>query len=495
MLRGVGWCLKLMLRVAWTSAMLLVPLFGFWLASSIAAYQNASTWAALAIGLALFPIVPVGWELFYTWRRRRRGEDAARSILTRLDRLVLRTLVINGLFLGVMIWRLPQVAFRALAVRGDWMLDGAHGDLADRVRGVLLGVADRFEKRWHVADHEYGDSDAAPDEPTPAPTPTPTPDSPAPGPSPDARSYPGWPVDAEPEVQVSAMPADAQASIASVGQYLLERIPDTRRRTKAIHDYVVLRLSYDHAAATAIDRKAFADVPSQDADAVFARKTAVCAGYAHLMVALGKAANVEIAFITGYARDTEYRAPAAATTDDAVRASLGGYLHAWNAARIDGTWSLIDATWDDSDDATAAVKSDYLFTPPALFAAQHLPDLPPWQLLAAPITAGEFVRRPLLAPAAAKLGVELVEPTRSQVTVDAPLELVLDNPRGARVVAAYVNPAAPGEQHDCGRPTSDLHATLRCDLPTGSYEVRLFGVASKTATQLDYLGSVAVNRR
>ena len=503
-LRVVGWILKTALRAAWLGAMVAVPLFGFWLASSVAAYQNASTWGALAIGLALFPVVPVGWDLVHVWRRGRREGEPSRSILTRLDRLVLRTLLVNGLFLGIMLGRMPHVAFRALAVRGDWMLDGAHGELADRVRGGLLGLADRFEKRWHVVDDAYGDSDAAPDAPPPTPDapppmpiPTPTPDAPdAPA---VADAYPGWPVAAEPEVQVTAMPAEAQASIASVGTYLAERIPDPRRRIKAIHDFVVLRLAYDHDAATLIDHKAYADVPKQDAEAVFARRTAVCEGYARLMVALGKASGVEIAFVTGYARDTQYHVSDAALTDDAVRASLGGYLHAWNAARIDGVWTLIDATWDDSDEAGAPVSSDYLFTPPALFATQHLPDLPPWQLLAAPLTAGQFVRQPLLRPAAGKLRITLAEPTRSQVTVDGALDVVIDNPRHAQVVAAYLPAAthAPADRHDCGdgRPVSGAHVTLHCELPAGTYEVELFGAASKASSNLAYLGSIAVNRR
>ena len=37
--------------------MVLVPLIAFWLASSLAAYQNASQWLALLAGLAMFPLV------------------------------------------------------------------------------------------------------------------------------------------------------------------------------------------------------------------------------------------------------------------------------------------------------------------------------------------------------------------------------------------------------------------------------------------------------
>src|SRR5262245_3837788 len=114
---------KLVLRVIWVSTMVLTPLFGFWLASSLAAYHNASQWLSLLVGLLLFPILPVGWDLFYAWRQRRKNYDGPRY-LTGLDRLVLRTLIINGLFLGGMMWKAKEESFRALAVRGDWIFDG-----------------------------------------------------------------------------------------------------------------------------------------------------------------------------------------------------------------------------------------------------------------------------------------------------------------------------------------------------------------------------------
>ena len=87
------------LRVLWVSLMILTPLFGFWLASSLAAYNNATQWLSLLVGLLLFPILPVGWDLLFVWRRKRQKVTKP-AILTRLDRLVLRTLIVNGLFLG-----------------------------------------------------------------------------------------------------------------------------------------------------------------------------------------------------------------------------------------------------------------------------------------------------------------------------------------------------------------------------------------------------------
>src|SRR5512143_4221594 len=135
--------LKTVLRVAWVSTMVLTPLFGFWLASSLAAYHNATQWLSLLVGLLLFPIIPVGWDLFYVWRRSRKASTSP-AILTGLDRIVLRTLIINGLFLGGMMWQAKHESLRAVAVRGDWMFDGYDGPVASTFRGWLLGLADRL---------------------------------------------------------------------------------------------------------------------------------------------------------------------------------------------------------------------------------------------------------------------------------------------------------------------------------------------------------------
>lgn len=201
------------------------------------------------------------------------------------------------------------------------------------------------------------------------------------------RSEPGapvaWPVSAQPSPWVLVIPPQAETSIATVGAYFKANIKDQPELVKALHDYVIARLSYDTETAEHIDAGAWFDVPSQDAASVFARRKAVCAGYAHLLVALGSAAGVEIVFISGYSRD-----PATIGSTDA----LAPFAHAWNAAKIDGRWNLIDATWDDQ---TPPI-STFLFTPPSLFVFMHLPDDPSWQLLSPPLSAEEFARQALV---------------------------------------------------------------------------------------------------
>ena len=42
--------------------------------------------------------------------------------------------------------------------------------------------------------------------------------------------------------------------------------------------------------------------------------------------------------------------------------------------------------------------TEYLFTPPELFAVTHFPDAQKWQLLERPLSRADFFRRPVLAP-------------------------------------------------------------------------------------------------
>jgi transglutaminase-like putative cysteine protease len=493
-LRVAGWIVGKLFYTVWVALMIATPLFGFWLASSLAAYDNASLWLALVVGLLLFPLVPVGWELFYVWRRSRRG-DASKPILTRLDRLVLRTLIINGLFLGIMMWRAPHTAFRALAVRGDWILDGHDGPIASEARELLLGFADRFSKRWHTDDTTYGTSDKPPPPPVADaidPTKQPVPGVVLPIQPKDPN---GWPLAEEPDALVTAMPEAEQTSVEAVGRYFATNISDPKRLAKALHDYVVLRLQYDRPTAD-LKGPDLARRPSQEAADVFAARTGVCEGYARLYAALGKAAGLEVAFITGYIRDGARHPSEDATTDEQVKQALEGFLHAWNAVKIDGQWLLVDTTWDDPSATKNEYATTYLFTPPRVFAYDHLPEEAAWQLVAKPMGTGEFARQPLLSPYVGRLGVVLQEPTRSQVTTtDGEVEVQIANPFHA-TLALSVDPSATDQGSECTLASGDdLVAKYRCRVQPGQHEIILFGATGAHATQLRSFGTILVNSR
>jgi transglutaminase-like putative cysteine protease len=490
------------------------PLFGVWLASSLAAFANRATWLPVAAGLLLFPGLPLAWEGIGVLRARGdKKAKARRRFLTFTDRLILRTLAINLVFLVILLAAYPSRAFVALSTRGDWMLDGHHGANAERARKVLLTFAGAVE--WlYAASHDnpyregregQGDgvdptptptpsttgtaapatsSSAVPPSPSgtgpvasssisPVPVPVPVPDQ-TPTPAPTPTSYP-LPASLHPAV--ASMPKEVEVSIPSVAKYILAHEPDPLLRVKALHDWVADRIAYDTPAYVA---HAVPDA-DRDAQAVFRSRVGVCAGYAKLLAELAKVTGDEVLYVVGDARSEA--------------SPMEGEGHAWNAAHVNGSWYLIDPTWDSGSNDNGTFKkkygTEYLFTPPDQFAITHFPDAQKWQLLEHPLSRAEFFRRPVLAPAFFAHGLELRTPDRSQVSVAGSLDVALGNPRNVFVLGDFT-PKRGGARTEC---KGDMHAALHCDFPaSGTYDVRLYANDKRYGTYA-YAGSVEVNAR
>ncbi len=483
------------------------PLAGVWLASSLAAFANRATWLPVVAGLLLFPGLPLAWEGIAEVRARKR--KGKRRFLTFFDRLVLRTLAVNLVFLTVLLALFPSRAFVALSTRGDWMLDGHHGPTANRARAALLGCAGAVEWLYRASnDNPYRngkeDDDARKVDPTPTPTPTSTQQTPAPiastssspstpvedrpqdetaehRPEPEPSKPRGYPWPAEVHPVVANMPREVEVSVASVGKYIAERESDPMLRVKALHDWVADRIAYDVPAYLA------KNVPARDydADQVFRTRVGVCAGYARLLAKLGKASGDEILYLTGDGRSHD--------------SPMEGEHHAWNAARINGSWYLIDVTWNAGHPKDGAFekkyKTEYLFTPPEQFVLTHFPDETKWQLVERPVSRADFFRRPVVTPAFAAHGLELVSPDRSQVSTKSSLDLVVDNPRSAFLIVRFETKNAPpgGKSTDCPISVHGGQVHARCDFPaTGTYDVHLFANAQQAGTYA-HVASVQAN--
>ncbi|HET8647396.1 MAG TPA: transglutaminase domain-containing protein, partial [Vicinamibacteria bacterium] len=358
-------------------------------ASSLAAYLNGPIWLAGLMGLLLFPVLPFAWEGWAASRRDRRP-DARPRLFSFTERLILRTLVLNLAFLTALVARFPQAAFAALATRGDWFLDGRSGPAAERARADLFGVASGLEWVYGaLRDDPYREQ--LPDPSRPETTPEPAPvattlppvpaeiESPPPqGPAPEARPLfaadgtPLWPMPATLHPLVAGLPADVESSLTSVARHLAAGEPHAWLRVKALHDYVADRVAYD------VEAYRTRRIPPQDAETVFRTRRSVCAGYANLLAAMGQAAGVEIVVVGGDAR--------------LEGSDVTGEAHAWNAARIDGRWTLLDPTWNsgyvDGSRFVKQYETQYLFTPPEVQGVSHFPDEPSWQLRAPPLSRG-----------------------------------------------------------------------------------------------------------
>ena len=240
--------------------MIAAPLAGVWLASSLAAFANRATWLPVLAGLLLFPGLPLAWEGVSALRAR--NAKGKRRFLTFSDRLILRTLAINVVFLVGLLGLFPSRAFVAASARGDWMLDGHHGPTAERARSLLLGCAGAVEWVYRASnDNPYrqakdeGEGKDIVPVPVPMPTTTTTPvpapvastsSSPAPSGEPSRPASPNrypWPAEVHPVVV--DMPREVEVSVASVGKYIAERETDPMLRVKALHDWVADRIAYD----------------------------------------------------------------------------------------------------------------------------------------------------------------------------------------------------------------------------------------------------------
>lgn len=417
-------------------------------------------WVPIVAGAACFPVLPLAWDLFGQWRRRKRG---GRPILTFFDRLVLRTLVLNLVFVGGLVGFNPDTVFSALSRHGDWMLDGRDEPWAAQARERLHLAADNLA--WlHELTHpnvyeELIDPETTGDDgvdPRPGSwsdydwQPTQDPTRPE-----DVFGEKAWPFEPTLHPLVRSIPEDAQSTPQAIGAYFLAHESNPTQRLKAVHDYVADRIAYDVPALRS------RNFPSQDAQTVLDSGLAVCAGYAQLVKAIGDAAELKVVVVVGQTRS----------------GSDAG--HAWNAAEIDGRWYLLDATWDagpvDGDRFIKKFGTDYFMTPPDVFLNDHFPDQPKWQLREEPVSLGDFMRRPNLEPSFSAYGFSLVSPTRSSVTVhERTATIRIENPNHFQVSAAsYRGETWDGPRQRCG--VSDAGDAFVCPLVDGPNLLVMFG--------------------
>ncbi len=472
-----------------------LPLLGVWIASSLAAFSNLRTGLVVLAGALLFPVLPAAWEIYAASRRRLRGDSRTR-FLTLADRLTLRTLALNAVFLVALLAASPERSFLALSTRGDWMLDGRNTPGAERARSTLLRSARMIE--WlYVAAHEnpFEDKRAAQVQRKPSveerrnasvsdtAQAKAEPTVPETSEAQTTRRPQGWPYPATLHPAVVNMPAEAEANIESVARYLKEREPDPTLRVKALHDWVVDRIAYDYAVYEDYKRGVPIGIESADAETVFRNKKGVCAGFAHLLAALGKVSGDEIVYVVGTVRGSGF--------------GVSGSPHAWNAAKIGDKWLLVDATWNrplmkDRPDEKV-YRTDYLFTPPDVFALDHLPDETEWQLRVPAMEKSEFFRQPMLTPSFRAHGFELVSPNRAQVTAGVSLDIELKNPRRIALLPD-VGLLESSDRRAC-ETTVDTVSRIHCTFPeNGVYVVRLFS-KEESGPRYGYDGQIEVNSR
>ena len=152
-----------------------------------------------------------------------RGRKKRKSgILTWGDRITLRTLLLNLIFIGLLLAMRPQTSFLALSTRGDWFLDGMSGPQVELARQGLFKLANGLEGLYLVFYDNPFDQYADITQVKPQPTTDTKPRQ--------AGQAKGWPwTDVGPTyLPSSTCPPALKHSIESVAQYIAsqEKRPD-----------------------------------------------------------------------------------------------------------------------------------------------------------------------------------------------------------------------------------------------------------------------------
>lgn len=107
----------------------------------------------------------------------------------------------------------------------------------------------------------------------------------------------------------------------------------------------------------------------------------VCEHYAEVFTSLLTRAGIEAVTVEGYVRRF-----------GKIDTTVG---HAWNAARISGTWRLFDATWGSGyvrfERFHKRFTMTYYMTDPDSMIVTHIPFDPMWQLVDYPVTHDGFL--------------------------------------------------------------------------------------------------------
>ena len=219
---------------------------------------------------------------------------------------------------------------------------------------------------------------------------------------------------------VAKMTPETEKSIKSVAEYIAKNEPDPYLRIKAIHDYVVNRVEYDLDVLTTGYR------PKQNAQTVFKTHQAVCEGYAKLFQALAKAMGEEVVYVRGRVRQEFAPVDLIPFYLRAGKSKHDWTLHAWNAVKINGSWQLVDTTWDDNEQNK--YSADYLMLPPQAMIVSHFPHLSAWQLLAKPKNHQSFENSPILQPQFFAQGLTLIAPQKYETKANVQALLKIKTP-------------------------------------------------------------------
>lgn len=119
----------------------------------------------------------------------------------------------------------------------------------------------------------------------------------------------------------------------------------TEEKLRWFHDALSLRTAYDDEAAQSVLSAQAIETTFPHVESAYGALVegeAVCGGYASAFEYLCHLSGIPCIYVTGTAT---------------IDVASGG--HAWNLVEVDGTWSVVDATWDDDDNQATEQRYDF----------------------------------------------------------------------------------------------------------------------------------------
>ena len=162
---------------------------------------------------------------------------------------------------------------------------------------------------------------------------------------------------------------------------LCKNLHTEREKARVLFTWLAHNMRYNYAETPritqAVSQAAFENQRIQKA---YRSGKGICMDYALLYQKMAQTVGLECEYVRGHSKSTLH----------------GGWnKHAWNAVKLDGKWALIDPTWgsgysESPQKFTQIFQPGYFDTAPRVFALDHFPEEPTWQLLENPLSQKQF---------------------------------------------------------------------------------------------------------
>lgn len=177
--------------------------------------------------------------------------------------------------------------------------------------------------------------------------------------------------------KASNIPDTLTHSTTAIAAYISSNFKTDLEKLRAIFIWIASNVQYDIDNMFAID---FYEKEGDKIVKVLKTKKGICGDYAALFKEISLKTGIHSLVVTGYTRQNGF-------TD---------YIpHAWNAAMIDSSWFLFDATWGsgyvNGGKFYKKINSNYFKAQPGVFIKSHMPFDYLWQFLKYPVSNQEFI--------------------------------------------------------------------------------------------------------